>query len=492
MEETLSNIYLGFLDTSNLDVNQQERILKHALRKSDINLLAKLALYSTLDQSIDQELRDVPFAQVKAAWASRPGRSEVDLKNLVEKEKRVKVHAALAERVDLPQSLYLVIAQKAKGKGALNALLQNSYATTESKEIAGRRLFSEIGEHADGEMYNNYRTSTDISNIFATVPTIIQEIVSTSRNIQVLTTAASSYALEEDGITNLLNLLDISIKNSETKNRPNYNNLSRTTFDYVCKVYDDILENSQVNENLIERMSKTLKNLDKKYANTNTSNYYRDSIATTQDGIKNYKPTPLFDYISAIEALTSIEEGNSLADKFLLDLKNSNKYSTNVTSGVIYALTRSKFVTPDKLDELLEDYHYGWYMGGNLKKATSDPLKLGVIISHFLYMGLDPTLKVSSDPEATFRELLSRLVKQGASTLSEEITNSRYFTEAVALDIPLKLIYNTDGLSGIFNQKIVTYLQNQLKDQVSWVTFENLVGEFNGSTKDLIHVVNNI
>ena len=173
----MSNIFNGFLSLENCDKKTQERILKHGLRYEDVNLLSKLAQYSGLDKDIDEELRDVPFAGVKAAWASRSGRTVDDLISLVSKEKRVKVHAALAEREDLPQELYLVIANKAKGKGALMALILNNASTNESKEVAGKRLIDMLEENEDGERYLDHKTSSEVGNILSAVPSLVKYLM---------------------------------------------------------------------------------------------------------------------------------------------------------------------------------------------------------------------------------------------------------------------------------------------------------------------------
>lgn len=484
----VGSVYNSLLDNNSGDHELQKNILSYGVRVKDYDLLVKLAKSPNLSPEIDNELKEIPAVAVKAAWATKKGRSDEEIISLITKEKRIKVLQALAEREDLPEVIYKTIVSKAKGIGALVAIVSNSKVSLEVKKEATDKLILEFGKNIDGEGLQSSSRMSLVSQILAQSPELALQFAEKSQHLGVLQATVKSVPLSDTAQENLLRLLKESVEFTEKKERNQvWNKLSTGSFAYITTFIDPICNYGNINSNVKSELLSMLKRIYKKHKD-NTYHYYNRTIEESIEQLKNTTSKVRVNFIEKIAKIKSNEEIVKVIDEVIKYWEQS-RYD-NVAETASFAIIASEFSNEDDINKLLKSISVGWYSVKNLKKITSSPEKIGVIIAHYPYMGVDDVLKITSNPELALSTAIKYKVMND-EFLPAELLESKYLNEKVAESLPLSAFLNNSTPILVKN-----YLSNIMRESFTskeeWITFEAMGDEFEGSIKDLIGLVKNL
>ena len=487
MENIVSTVYQAFLAVENPEPTIQKQVFNFGVRTKNQELLATLAKVDNLLPEIDEALRDQGSAVVKAAWASRKGRSQDDLVKLVLKEKRIKVLTALAERSDLPQEVYKVIAEKSNGQGSLNALVLNQDVELEHRSVALLRLltFFEVNTDPSRSMHDN--RYSQISNILAVSPELAEVVGINSNNISALHAAANHSLLSEQAQRNILSILKSGIVTVEQIKRSNYNSLGAHSYNFITNIVDSMCEQGPLAPDVAKEFTGIIKKLDKKFSQPASyySNYFADTLKNIANSENNLR-VDLKSKIASASTSTEIDEIIKQLEKY----STGNKSSSSVIESTVLAIIASPISTSDQTVYLLNNTSTSWYRLRDIKKITDDPKKIGAILALYPWMGIDSLLGKLDDPELAMESLLAYTIKE-ENQVSQEILNSRYLTESIAGKLPLRALSRNETPA-----MVNSFLSNKLKDSLTtaeqWLTFETLAVEYQGSIDDLLHLVTNL
>ncbi len=139
----LKFVYTGLLEdhSSHLEPVLQRRILQHARRHDDTELLCALTARPELVADVDTAIGASTELSVLVPWMLRPGRDPEHLVERLGREKRVTVLQALAGTVGLPPAVYAALAEHPSSK-VLRAVITGQGADKDAKRLA-LRTFSE-------------------------------------------------------------------------------------------------------------------------------------------------------------------------------------------------------------------------------------------------------------------------------------------------------------------------------------------------------------
>jgi hypothetical protein len=143
------------------DVNVQQRVYKYASHNKDIELLVRLCHLANLDPDMDQLLSKRQEADVLVAWASRPGRTSEELIERFSKEKRATLLTQVATKGDLPDTLYLELAQHPSASVG-EAILSNSKAPVAARAAAAANAMRTVR--------TSWSTQSRVAELFRNAP----------------------------------------------------------------------------------------------------------------------------------------------------------------------------------------------------------------------------------------------------------------------------------------------------------------------------------
>ena len=487
MENIVSTVYQAFLSVENPDPEIQKQVFNYGVRTRNQELLATLTKIENLLPEIDEAIGDQGSAVVKAAWAARKGRTQEDLVNLVMREKRIKVLTALAERTDLPQEVYKVIAEKSNGQGSLNALVLNQEVELAHRSIALLRLLTFFETSVDPSRTHHDNRYTQISNILAVSPELAEVVAVNSNNISALHAAANHSLLSDEAQANILVNLKAGIVAVEAVVRTHYNNLSAHNYNFLTSIVDTMCEQGPISKPVAKELVDIIKKLDKKYSEAKS--YYSNYFSDTLKHIANSENNLRVDLKSQIAKATTPEEID-LIIKQLESYSAGNKASSSVIESTVLAIIASPFSTSDQTSRLLTETSTSWYRLREIKRITDDPRKIGAILALYPWMGIDNLLSKLDQPEVAMRALLEYTIKAD-NFISQDLLNSRYLTENVAGDLPLKALLREDT-PAMVSSFLSKMLRESLTTPEQWLTFETLAQEFQGSIKELLQLVTNL
>lgn len=487
MENIVSTVYQAFLAVENPEPEIQKQVFSYGVRTKNQELLASLAKIENLLPEIDQALRDQGSAVVKAAWAARKGRTQEDLVNLVMREKRIKVLTALAERTDLPQEVYKVIAEKSNGQGSLNALVLNQEVELTHRSVALLRLLSFFETSADPSRSMHDNRYSQISNILAVSPELAEVVGINSNNISALHAAANHSLLSDEAQANILLRLKEGIVAVESVKRSNYNSLSAHSYSFLTNIVDTMCEQGPLSEPVAKELVSIIKKLDKKFSEPKS--YYSNYFADTLKNIANSENNLRVDLKSQIAKATNSQEID-LVIKQLEKYSAGSRSSSSVVESTVLAIIASPFSTSDQTSHLLTETSTSWYRLREIKKITDDPRKIGAMLALYPWLGIDNLLSKLDQPEIAMSALLEYTIK-AENFVSQDLLNSKYLTENIAGELPLRA-FSRDDTPAMVSSHLSKLLKESLKTPEQWLTFETLAQEYQGSIKDLLQLVTNL
>ena len=486
--DIIGSVYASFLNLDTHEREIQEKIYNYGIRSNDDSLLSKLALIEDLEPEIDAKLKDAPGVSVKAAWASRPGRSEDEISKLLEKEKRVKVLTSLAERDDLPEVVYKTIATKSKGIGALVSLLSNAKVPFSIKEIAAVKLTELYGSDYDAESSNSKRIQ-EITNILAQNPELCVVIANSTDNINVLYGVAKMGPLNELSQKKLIEILKKSITISEKKERTSWDKVSSSTFSYLVSIGDVLLNHGSLTEESKKDYLDIVKSVLKKYPEEKSS-YYGTQLNNTIENIKKSRKITRPSFHEMIKNAKNNSEIDKIVDLILEDYSKNRDYQ--FTESVALALIGSPHSNAEQTARLLEDCYFTWSQMRQIHKLTDDIEKLGVILTRTTYLGVDNTISNLSKPEEVLSAALKHLSSKGhVHYIPQELLNSKYLNEKVAVELPLHAFLH-EATPLFVRNYLANILKTELTTDEEWIVFESLGKEFEGSISELIKLVKSL
>lgn len=484
----ISAVYSSFLELPSREPEIQKQIFSYGTRVGNNELLAKLAKIEDLLPELDDALKDVPAGIVKAAWASKKDRADAEIISLVSKEKRVKVLQALAEREDLPELVYRTIAEKSNGIGSLSALISNNVVSLEVKGIAMTGLLKEFGESSTPERGAYDNRAQQLSNLLANAPELATLVSEQSGNMGALYASARTAHLTLEGQKNILNVLKTAIVYTENKTRSAYDKLSIGHFVFLANFVELLTNHGPIHKEVESDYIEMIKSVQDRYNDTTNNSYYSKHLAEAITLIKKSRDKQVVNFQEKIANVNSISDMDKVIEEIIAHWEK-NRQAT-ITEQASLSVIASQYSNGEHLNKLLHESSLSWYNLRGIRKLTEDAGKIGVLISHYPWVGVDSILSSHAHPETVLMEAIKGSIKNG-NHISQEIINSKFLTEKIAFQLPLTafLAENTP----IF---VRNYLANILKSTLStteeWITFESLGREYQGSIADLLLMIKNI
>jgi hypothetical protein len=160
MTQHASFVYDALLNRTP-DLNVQKRVYKFASENKEIELLVRLCHLANLDPTIDLLLSKREEADVLVAWATRNGRTSEELIARFSKEKRATLLTQVATKSDLPESLYLELAQHPSASVG-EAILSNSKAPVAARAAAASNAMRTVR--------TSWSTQSRVADLFRNAP----------------------------------------------------------------------------------------------------------------------------------------------------------------------------------------------------------------------------------------------------------------------------------------------------------------------------------
>jgi hypothetical protein len=475
MSIEMSQVYKSLLANANPSLKLQKKIYEYANKTNNSDLLSSLAGHSDLDPSIDLLLKNSDIASVKAAWASREGRTFTELEDLVKGETRVKILQALAEKEGLPEELYEAIAKQSKGQGALVSLCINQAVSFEVRELAAKNLSLIINITASNK---NSKLGNTITSILTSSPDLADCLVAHSENSIILINAANTSALNPSNQLKIAKLMEEQVAEvKKISNKYAYGN-----FNWVSSTAENMSEFGIIDSNAAKLMLASLHEL-KEYHSSNGNNYYSEAAKDAVKKIESNSSKGFIDYVKAVSECSSRDELRSLVAK--LSSLGATRSSRNLTfkpETVALAVIASSNSDLEMVDEVCE--WLGWYSYRQALKVTNDISKIAMLLYHVPYLGVENVISKTSDPRKCLETLIEINIKKD-SQISADILNSKYITKEVVSKLPLSVLYN-DTLPGVILSMIGNQLEEGLNDDLSWSNFETIGPEYTGTLAELI------
>lgn len=489
MNNPIARVYHVFLDADELALDIQQRILAYGSRVKDTHLLARLASHPALTPELDDRLREIELAEVKAAWAGRPGRSAAELVKLVDNEKRVKVLTALAERQDLPSALYEQIAKKAKGQAALFALASNTAAETSARHTAASRLAAMFvpGSVSGGA---ETRKVSDITHLVGNSPELADVIVLNTSNQGAIGACAAATALSPEAQLHIAEVSAPEVDQLIARYTNGVNNryFSWYSHGWLSSVAESMAEHGDLDPVAGEKIITMLERLHEA-ANSDPARrgvYTEFSDAATK--LRSALDKPRVDMLALASAAQTPEAVEHVLNEIDKRSRGYARFST--TGAVVVALVNNPATTIPQVQRLVST-HLSWSSRNLFSKLTSDPMRVAAVASEMLYWEIDTILDRSSDPKASFAHLLTLCVESGRKRVPLEVLQSKYFSEEHIGKLQLA-ITGLDDLPVNVMQEISAYLTAHVASDEAWAMLETLGHEFEGTIEDLVRMVNTI
>lgn len=479
----ISQVYKALLANPKQSLSFQKKVYDFGLKTKNPELLAKLASHPDLHPEIDLQLKAADYAAVKAAWASRQGRTFSELEDLVKGETRVKILQALAEKENLPEELYVAIATQSKGQGALATLCVNQSISDETRILAAKNLAEKLETKSEGKNRNN-KTENVVSMILTSFSDLADIFVEYSSNQSALITAANSGYLQPKNQMKMASIIQSSVEQLKNDSSP----YAYHSYSWIPETVKNMTTYGKIDKEASSIICSALSTL-KKYHEDRSSSYYSDDVKDAIRKVSDNSSKEFIDYIKAVNECKSREELKDLIQRLNVLISNSSRSSLNIRpESVSLAVIAHPFSDSALIDEVAS--WLTWYTYRQAVKLTSDPRKLAVLLFHFPYLGYESVLAKSSDPHKLLEILVSTFIEKG-SQIPSELLGSKYMSKEIVNKLPLSVLY-CDTLPGFLLQMIGENLEKGLSNDNSWSTFESLGKDFNGTLDDLIRVSNSI
>lgn len=491
MSTVISKVYQALLSPEAPSLDVQRRVLTYGTRAKDVELLSQLATHKDLAPEIDLALRDIDLAGVKAAWATRPGRSFEDLAALVDSEKRVKVLTALAERTDLPVGLYQTIANRSKGQTPLFALAANVEVPVEIRYAAAQRLALMLPKSSDSSRANANLTN-QLTQLLAVAPDLAEIVARHTVNITAMSAAAAASGLSPEAQQNLAKLCREAYDAQAVPTESLQRYYSFYDYNWLTNIADSLAQMGEVDQDVADRLISMLDELEVKQQahnaahNRSSGNTFPEAAKQLREGVKKVR-VDLLDLAS--KASTPNEVTRVLAELTKLRTRSGGWASSSSSDTAAIALAANPNVTLEQVQEIVSN-HISWYGRASLLRVVSDPAKVAVIATEMYYSDLDALLEHSSDPALSFSLLLDLLQTRNAH-VPDDVLSSKHMNTTLAEKLSLGTL-DRENIPPHISEHISGILVERLESDEHWTTFETLGLEFEGSIRDLVQMVRSI
>lgn len=481
MAKAISLLYRTVLTNGELTVGVQQQILKYGVRNRDLELLAQLTRHSALDASVEAELAALPYAVVKAAWASRPSRTTTELEALVVNERRVKILAALAALEGLPEKVYETLA-KCEGVTALVALATNEAAPLEARTAAAGR--------AAGILSLESKIPNALS-LLATQPEFAPAIGSEARHSSLLLTALETSALDETATSRALKLLAAEVealvikhKNPGLPATVQYwvRNHIHDAAQLVSSIWNAAKSNS-ISDDDLQRCRSVAKDV-LNIAQRGQSSHWTAQLKTVVKEMSSSQNSAQ-SIVTALRNASSPEELEALIEKH----QNVLSLGGNGGRAAVYAVARSPHLGVERLRQMSSARWLDWHSVQTLMRTTPDPDRLGALMALWPWWTTE-MLEKAKDPRAALAAMI-KYSKQWSTTLPQDILSSKWLDSDLAAELPLQCFYPANANS-VTAKRLAELLESKLTEQRHWEHFETLGSSFNGSINDLLEVANRL
>lgn len=477
MSIEIAQVYKSLLANAKPSYNLQIKIFNYASRTKNTDLLARLASHADLDTSVDLLLKGSDYAAVKAAWASRDGRTVQDLQDLVKGEKRVKILQALAEKENLPEELYEAIANQSKGQGALTALCMNQSVSFETRKVAAKN-FAIIADELDGS--RSSKLSNSVSAILTSSPDLGDTLVEFTNNPILICAASTNSPLNESNQLKVAHLMK-----SETSSMAKNNNRNGYyAYNWISTSAESMNSFGKLSADAVQIIISAVTELIN-YHTKNNNKYYIDNLNDLIKELKVNNSKNYVDYVKLVSECNTCEELTDLVNKVSMLVNSSSRNNLNFRAdSVALAVIASPYSNPTHVKEMC--HFLSWSTYRQALKVTNDMDKIVQILYHAPYIGLENEISKTSDPRKCVEKLVA-IYTSNDSQIPAEILNSKFITKSVVEKLPLSVLYS-DSLPGVILSMIGEQLENGLASEEAWLNFEAIGSNFNGTIEDLIKV----
>ena len=231
-----------------------------------------------------------------------------------------------------------------------------------------------------------------------------------------------------------------------------------------------------------------IKAIQEQYKDNTNNSYYSKSLTEAISLIKKSREKQVVNFQEKIANVTSTSDMNKVIEEIIAHWEK-NRQAT-ITEQASLAVIASQYSTGEHLNKLLHESSLSWYNLRGIRKLTEDAGKIGVLLSHYPWVGVDNILSSHAQPESVLMEAIKSSIKNDHH-ISQEIINSKFLTEKIAFQLPLTA-FLAENTPLFVRNHLANIMKSSLKSPEEWVTFESLGREFQGSISDLLLMIKNI
>lgn len=484
MSQTIRSLFRKLIsDQEHLAPFMQQRIFDYGSKHGDNTLLAELTAHPSLTPELDEQLKDIPAAIVKAAWLSRPGREVEAILDLVAREKRVTVLSTLAAMENIPGEAQLALANRADKKSLLLDIVRNVAFASDARTAAAEKLTALMATD-DKDALDSRSRNDVISNLNSAFPGFLEKHVQDGcREFKVLLAASRHLELPADAMEFLVDTY-VTSYDDQLKRPIRYLHAEESTAQAgliaMCEnfaSYGEIREDIRVN--LINRLEglKTLLVKD---------SYSQGTVETAIQAVTAADGTY---YREIKQRLSEIETREALVT-FITDVSAKHNVwdiSRSFLAGLAKLVIASD-LSDKEIIEMVKDWtsYYDFTMADLIQIGNADIAKQAAVLVHHAYwFDYDKIFEKSKDPLRLLDELLS--LDGDNSWMIQRLLTVEGFTPEMLRRMPLDVLVASD-LSSKQMEILHAELQEVLKDDNAWTTLETLSDEFDGSLEALVSI----
>lgn len=481
MNDIVDSLYLKMVsDLKTVPAEIQERIYNYASKNKDNKLLAKLVMRDDLDPKLDKELGKNKNIAVRSAWIVKPKRSKEELNQVLQNEKRIKVIRVALSSGKLPKSLYDSLLDRCGYDEAIS--IAGDEACNESLRLkAMRKAFDQVGS-VETVFGFNAESINRLERVFSIDTDLARKFVDadpSNENMVVLAFAGGELSIEEQNM--VVNKFLSSIDKNKIKNEGDdvVHHL-----DALTKVLQNMLDYSPDSLDKLKDVAKSLIKYHKKSWVANRA----ERLLSILDEIEQYrgkskKQSPRL----SLENVSSRNEFESILESVSKQYSSHSWiYSRSYWGGLTRQMLLSKYSVAE---DIIKAEDWLDVEAARVDYADIESSKVGAL-AILSWEPIDINLKKAREPKVALRSLIE-LAKDNTLFYRnlEQILTSKYFEDEFLDMIPAADLLN---LSDSKLEFIASLLNQNLKNEDSWQTFETIANDFTGSFSELLEISNKL
>ena len=480
MKDLTVRIHKNQLQSQGLKFQEQNNILKYALRIKDYSLVELLLNYQSLDPSILDEITKHKDLELKYLYFKNLNNKPKELIKALSQEPIGEIHCKLALNTDTSTKVLSFMAANQPNFTLTQLLLSNEKTPAADKLLLLKKLLS------PGFIPLDKSKQPKI-----TVDEILFDI-RISENVELFKLIAG----------------DISMLSISSKLLPTLE-IDESFEKVILELYTKATSFILINPKATEQSYQYIKELYTIISSPKLSIELRKEIVTltTKMDLSHQRAKVKKEFAKLIDNLTTgntklVAEYNEQIDK-ATDATELKLLCVNITQSNV-----SKKITNQQYDQLLlkvlannycpkvladtifENFDPNQFSPENLVNLIPDPKLYGQVLAYYFHTDLSQKVELSSDPKSTYLSLLEHSYEY-ATQLNGDLFWSKYWEQELFLTLPVSILANQD-LPQELETSLTNLIVTQLPNTNSWEVFTTLGKDFTGSLGELLNISSKI